>query len=136
MLLLAFKRLGQSSLLGPVDAIEFRGGELFIGGATTPVGRYTPGYWTFANERWTYAECKSHILIRLEDHDGRVGAVFGPRPSMRLRDRSIFAGRERVATLLPVKARWQAVEQSGVSWPILRVLPYERIAATSAETPS
>jgi hypothetical protein len=123
MLLLVFRRPGQRSSLGPVPAFEFRGGELFIGGAATSVAQYTPGSWTFANTRWSHAECRTRILVRLEDDNGQIGATFGPRPYMQVRDRFIFAGRERVATLLPDNARWQAVGKSG-SWPIVRVVPY------------
>jgi hypothetical protein len=123
MLLLAFKRPGRSSVLGPVQAIEFRGNELFIGGGTKAEASYIGGGWTFENERWTYAECQAQVVVRLEDHSGSVGKIVGPRPSLKLRDRFIFAGRERVATLLPGRARWQGVG-SQQSWPIVRVLPY------------
>lgn len=123
MLRLSFKRLGLSSSFEAVDVLEFRGGELFVDNRSVPTGRYSPGYWTYANERWPYAECSMPIVIRFEDLDGHVGPVIGPRHSMRLRDRFLFLGRERVATLLLGKGRWQ-VFGTDESWPIVKVRPY------------
>ncbi len=121
MLLFTFKRYGRSASPGPVEEIEFRGSELFIGGEKASMARYTAGHWIYANERWSHAECRTRILIRFEDNDGLVGATVGPRPSLHLRERFIFLGRERVATLLPGNAHWKAVAGTE-SWPIVRVL--------------
>jgi hypothetical protein len=122
MLLLSFRRLGRSSSLGPAETLEFRGGELFTGGAATASARYFSGQWAFANRRWPYAECKAWLFLQFEDYDGKIGLLVGPRPSMHLRDRFVFVGRERVATLLPDEQRWK-VAGKNESWPILRMLP-------------
>ena len=121
MLLLAFKQLGRSSPLGPVEGIEFRGGELFSQESKVALARYSAGNWTYAGERWAYAECRTWILLRFEDLNGEVGPVVGPRLSLRLRDRFVFLGRERVASLVPHKGQWQVVGRDE-SWPILKVL--------------
>jgi hypothetical protein len=123
MLRLSFKRLGLSSSLEAKDLLEFRGSELCVDNQTAPIGRYGPGYWIYANERWPYAECRSAVILRFEAYDGQTGPVIGPRHSLLLRDRFIFAGRERIATLLPNRGRWQ-VAGGDESWPILRVQPY------------
>jgi hypothetical protein len=120
MLLLSFKRLGNSSSIGPVAAIEFRGGELFVGKDSAPVAQYLVGQWMYRNEKWSYAECSSRIVVQFADHVGAPGAQVGPRPSMRLRGQLLFAGRERVASLNPLTGLWQDA-RTRESWPILRV---------------
>jgi hypothetical protein len=122
MLSLSFRKLGHSRSLDG-DWFELRGSELLVGGRPGAVGHYSLGYWTYGNERWPYAECKRLIVIRCEDYDGRSGPVLGPRPSLRLQDRFVFVGRERVATLLP-DGRWRIAGRDE-SWPILKVQPYE-----------
>ena len=124
MLRLTFKALGRSRSLESPEGIELRGSELFSAGSTTSRARYSLGYWLFANERWPSAECDSHVVIRFEDSNGDVGPVIGPRPSMRIRDRFLFAGRERIATLLPEESRWRVVG-GHQSWPILKIQPYQ-----------
>lgn len=121
MLLLAFKRPGDNRFLGPTAAIEFHGGELYLVDGSAPIARYSMGQWLYAGEKWSYLESSSRILIRLEGPGGQSGPVIGPRPSMRLRDRFVFGGRERVATLIPHTACWQVV-RTRESWPILRVI--------------
>jgi hypothetical protein len=120
MLHLSFKRLGNSASLGPVAAIEFRGGELFVGGDPAPLARYSIGQWIYANEKWSYAECSSRIAVHFADYSGTAGPIAGPRPSMRLRDRFLFTGRERVASLNPITGLRQEA-RTKKSWPILRV---------------
>lgn len=107
MLPLTFHRLGHRRSVAPVPALEIRGTELFVTGQRTSIARYVPGYWSFANERWTYATCETRVLIQLEDDEGRLVAGIGPRRFCQLRDRFIFAGRQHVLTLLPTEGRWQ-----------------------------
>jgi hypothetical protein len=121
MLFLSFRGLGRSSSLGPVESIEFRGGAIFTEGDATARAHYMAGQWVFADRRWPYAECKAWLLLQFADYHGQMGPLVGPRPSMRLRDRFIFAGRERVATLLPIEQRWR-VAGKHESWPVLRML--------------
>ncbi len=119
MLQLSFKRPGKSSRLDPAVAIEFRGGELFVGG-TANIARYAAGQWVYASERWDYLECTTRVLLRFQDLSGRAGPLVGPRQSIRVRDRFAFAGRERVATLNPLTGLWQ-VHGTKEMWPLLRV---------------
>jgi hypothetical protein len=129
MLLLTFQRLGHSKSAGPAPEFRLRGAELFVGSEGPPIARYALGHWTFANERWTHAACQTRVWIQLEDDDGRLVARIGPRASCRLRDRFIFAGRERVLTLLPAQQLWQ-LAGSTETGSVVRVLPYTASPAT------
>jgi hypothetical protein len=106
-MLLTFQRLGHTIAVGPVPELQLRGTELFVPGQAAPIASYASGYWSFSNERWTYAVCKTRVLIRLEDDAGHLIASIGPSPSCRIRDRFIFAAREHVLTLLPGQRLWQ-----------------------------
>jgi hypothetical protein len=108
-----------------------------VGSETAPIAQYLAAHWTFAGERWAYAACQTRVLIQLENDDGHLIARIGPRPSCRLRDRFIFAGRERVLTLLPAQQLWQLADSTETG-SVVRVLPYTTPTATltaPADTP-
>jgi hypothetical protein len=131
MLLLTFQRPGHSKSLGPALEFKLRGAELFIDSEKAPIAQYVAAYWTFAGERWAYAACQTRVSIQLEDDDGRLIARIGPRPSCRLREKFIFAGRERVLTLLPAQRLWQQAGSTNTG-SVVRVLPYVPAATLAA----
>src|SRR5688572_5434944 len=99
MLSLKFKSSGATYTVGPSRWIEFRGGELFLEGRAEPSARYESGAWIHLGSRCSYLECRAILSLCFVDADGHIRGSVGPRAVMCVRDRYVFAGRERVAKL-------------------------------------
>jgi hypothetical protein len=126
MLFLKFRSSSASWTIGPAASIEFRGAEMFLPNAASPVARFQGGGWTQEGKRCTYVECRSMLSIHFEDNNGGTGPVTALRTAFYLRGVYAFAGRERIAKLDPLAGVWCRTDTQE-HWPRMRVVPAPRV---------
>jgi hypothetical protein len=122
MLLLRLRSPGATYTADPSPSIELRGGEIFLEGHAEPTARYESGAWLHSGCRCTYLECRAILSICFVDVDGNIRSSVGPRAVVCVRDRYVFAGRERVAKLTLNRGVWVRPNKPE-AWPVLRLVP-------------
>jgi hypothetical protein len=122
MLSLSLRSTGATYAVGPSEWIEFRGGQIFMEGRAEPIARYESGAWIHSGRRCFFLESRALLSICFVDSDGRPRIVVGPRAVVCVRDRYVFAGRQRLAKLTPDRGVWTRLNTSE-EWPVLRIVP-------------
>jgi hypothetical protein len=125
MLVVNFTLSVGSQVGDTVDALELQGGKMFIPGQTQPLASYRHDAWTHAGHRCIQIECRAILFIQFEAQDGTAGPRIGPRPSLTLRGRYLFAGRERIARLTSTGGEWSRTGRND-GWPVVRIASASR----------
>jgi hypothetical protein len=120
LLLVTFKASNATYTVGPAEAVEFRGADVFVFDPVEPLATYRSGFWIYRGFSCATLECRGFVSVEFVDQAGNGGPQVGPRPSMRVKDRYAFAGRERLATLSLRTGEW--FRPSREAWAVMRVV--------------
>jgi hypothetical protein len=119
-LVVTFKASNATYTVGPAETVEFRGTDVFVFDRVEPLATYRSGFWIYRGFACATLECRGLVSVEFADQAGKGGPQVGPRPSMHVRDRYAFAGRERLATLSLRTGEW--FRPSREAWPVMRVV--------------
>ncbi len=122
MLFLTFSRPGMSRTLGPIDALECRGGTMRLSNLTDPIAQYGNGCWLHDGVLRTHVEARSMLWLQFADESGAHGPLVGPKSFVAFRGPYVFAGRVRMAKLDACCDAWLQTHSSR-RWPLIRVTP-------------
>ncbi len=120
MMTLRLKARSETFTVGPTEEIVFRGDEILIPGQAAAIARFERDAWIHAGKRCNVLECRAFVILQFEDSNENVGSRIGPRSLLCVRNRYVYAGRERVAKLHATNCWFQTGRQQ--SWPVLRVV--------------
>jgi hypothetical protein len=121
-MILTFRNLNASQVSEPTDWVELRGLEIYISTRPDPVARYVSDQWIYNGVASTYIQFDAMVSVHFEDPARSERTILGPYYGMRIRDRYLFGGRIRVATLWPKAENWLHY-RTMENWRVVRMIP-------------